>query len=593
MVVEIVFLDQVIVKINQMGVQVTINGITGESPFNIYVCQSNGTGCFYVTTTSTFPYSFEIPPPYDTSTSYLVKAIDNTGCSITGSTFVPSPSPTVTPTNTQTTTPTLTFELTPTQSPTTTPTQTETPTQTLTETPTPTVTETPTETPTPTVTETLTQTPTQSQTPAETPTPTVTETPTQTATQTQTPTETATPTVTETPTQTATQTPTPTVTETPTQTATQTQTPTETATPTVTETPTQTPTETPTPTVTETPTQTATQTPTPTVTETPTQTATQTQTPTETATPTVTETPTQTATQTPTPTVTETPTQTPTETPTPTVTETPTQTPTETPTPTVTETPTQTPTQTATQTPTPTQTPPLSLLSTDVIFIDDVTNDVYKYSPTTNLIRLMFNATVTGGSAADIASTTDRIFINTLPDGDIVKYSSTTSPFTATYSTTYLYPSTTGNGLAAIDNNFLVVCDTSVEKINLSANSVSSLFSIAGFCTGDIIYNSSLNQYVISRTDGATDYVTIYDSTGGTVSEINLSPYVGNPTYQDVDAMFGLFTYNNKIYGMSYQVWIYELNFNTNSISVPTHPSNYTSERSIGCSIPATYVSWT
>jgi hypothetical protein len=523
MVVEIVFLDQVIVKINQMGVQVTINGITGESPFNIYVCQSNGTGCFYVTTTSTFPYSFEIPPPYDTSTSYLVKAIDNTGCSITGSTFVPSPSPTVTPTNTQTTTPTLTFELTPTQSPTTTPTQTETPTQTLTETPTPTVTETPTETPTPTVTETLTQTPTQSQTPAETPTPTVTETPTQTATQTQTPTETATPTVTETPTQTATQTPTPTVTETPTQTATQTQTPTETATPTVTETPTQTPTETPTPTVTETPTQT----------------------------------------------------------------------PTETPTPTVTETPTQTPTQTATQTPTPTQTPPLSLLSTDVIFIDDVTNDVYKYSPTTNLIRLMFNATVTGGSAADIASTTDRIFINTLPDGDIVKYSSTTSPFTATYSTTYLYPSTTGNGLAAIDNNFLVVCDTSVEKINLSANSVSSLFSIAGFCTGDIIYNSSLNQYVISRTDGATDYVTIYDSTGGTVSEINLSPYVGNPTYQDVDAMFGLFTYNNKIYGMSYQVWIYELNFNTNSISVPTHPSNYTSERSIGCSIPATYVSWT
>jgi hypothetical protein len=67
-----------------MAVQVTINGITGQSPFDIYICQSDGTGCFYMTTILTMPYVFDIPSPQDTSLSYMLKVVDNNNCVVTG-----------------------------------------------------------------------------------------------------------------------------------------------------------------------------------------------------------------------------------------------------------------------------------------------------------------------------------------------------------------------------------------------------------------------------------------------------------------------------------------------------------------------------
>jgi hypothetical protein len=70
--------------INDMPIQVNINGITGQSPYDIYVCQSDGTGCFYMLTTSNTSLSFTIPSPYDESSSYLLKVIDSNECIITG-----------------------------------------------------------------------------------------------------------------------------------------------------------------------------------------------------------------------------------------------------------------------------------------------------------------------------------------------------------------------------------------------------------------------------------------------------------------------------------------------------------------------------
>jgi hypothetical protein len=67
-----------------MAVQVTISGITGQSPYDVYICQSNGSGCFYVSTITTTPYVFDIPSPYDTSSSYLLKVIDANNCTISG-----------------------------------------------------------------------------------------------------------------------------------------------------------------------------------------------------------------------------------------------------------------------------------------------------------------------------------------------------------------------------------------------------------------------------------------------------------------------------------------------------------------------------
>jgi hypothetical protein len=66
-----------------MPLSITISSITGVSPFEVYICQSDGTGCFYIDETVSIPFSFDIPVPYDTSTSYMVKVIDGDGSVIT------------------------------------------------------------------------------------------------------------------------------------------------------------------------------------------------------------------------------------------------------------------------------------------------------------------------------------------------------------------------------------------------------------------------------------------------------------------------------------------------------------------------------
>ena len=73
-----------------MAVQVTINDISGATPYNIYICQNTGTGCFYISTItdSDLPYIFNIPQPYDTSSSYMLKVIDSNNCIISGTTVI-------------------------------------------------------------------------------------------------------------------------------------------------------------------------------------------------------------------------------------------------------------------------------------------------------------------------------------------------------------------------------------------------------------------------------------------------------------------------------------------------------------------------
>ena len=114
-----------------MVIQVSIYTITGQSPYDIYICQTGGTGCFYMATTSSTPYVFDIPAPYNTSDAYMLKIIDDNGCVITGISSVEpcvSVTPTVTPTNTVTPTVTPTNTVTPTVTPTNTVTPTITPT---------------------------------------------------------------------------------------------------------------------------------------------------------------------------------------------------------------------------------------------------------------------------------------------------------------------------------------------------------------------------------------------------------------------------------------------------------------------------------
>ena len=73
-----------------MAVQVNINDITGSTPYQVFICQTGNTGCFFDSeiTDNDLPYVFDIPAPYNNSDSYLLKIIDNFGCIISGQTTV-------------------------------------------------------------------------------------------------------------------------------------------------------------------------------------------------------------------------------------------------------------------------------------------------------------------------------------------------------------------------------------------------------------------------------------------------------------------------------------------------------------------------
>jgi hypothetical protein len=48
-----------------MSQQVTITSVTANTPVEIFYCDSFSANCVYVATVSVFPYTFEVPPPYN------------------------------------------------------------------------------------------------------------------------------------------------------------------------------------------------------------------------------------------------------------------------------------------------------------------------------------------------------------------------------------------------------------------------------------------------------------------------------------------------------------------------------------------------
>ena len=124
-----------------MSQQITITSITATTPVSIYYCNVlQSPTCVFVASVSSFPYTFEVPNPYDL-TNFYIEIIDNSGCIDIQNVYVtPTPTPTLTRTPANTSTPTSTVTTTPTTTPTQTPTNTPTPTITSTITPTPSVT---------------------------------------------------------------------------------------------------------------------------------------------------------------------------------------------------------------------------------------------------------------------------------------------------------------------------------------------------------------------------------------------------------------------------------------------------------------------
>ena len=63
---------------------VTVDNIVGTSPYEIYLCLSGGSPCYYIDyiTTSDLPYNFSVPLPLQGQQGYCVKVIDGVNCEL-------------------------------------------------------------------------------------------------------------------------------------------------------------------------------------------------------------------------------------------------------------------------------------------------------------------------------------------------------------------------------------------------------------------------------------------------------------------------------------------------------------------------------
>ena len=66
-----------------MAIQVTINSLTGTSPYDVYICDGIVSNCIYIATINLTPFVFDVPAPLDSESSLCVKVVDVNNCIIT------------------------------------------------------------------------------------------------------------------------------------------------------------------------------------------------------------------------------------------------------------------------------------------------------------------------------------------------------------------------------------------------------------------------------------------------------------------------------------------------------------------------------
>ena len=73
-----------------MPTTITVSNITGSTPFDVYLCLSGGSPCYYVSSIASgeLPYNFSVPKPIQDFSYYCLKVVDANGCIITGCTSI-------------------------------------------------------------------------------------------------------------------------------------------------------------------------------------------------------------------------------------------------------------------------------------------------------------------------------------------------------------------------------------------------------------------------------------------------------------------------------------------------------------------------
>jgi hypothetical protein len=66
-----------------MPTVVTINDVSGTTPYDVYICDYPPTQCIYVDRISSAPYVFEVPTLMLSFPEFTLKIIDSSGCEVT------------------------------------------------------------------------------------------------------------------------------------------------------------------------------------------------------------------------------------------------------------------------------------------------------------------------------------------------------------------------------------------------------------------------------------------------------------------------------------------------------------------------------
>jgi uncharacterized protein (TIGR02145 family) len=269
---------------------------------------------------------------------------------------------------------------------------------------------------------------------------------------------------------------------------------------------------------------------------------------------------------------------------------------------TTTTTTTESPTTTTTTTDEPTTTTTTTLSPDECkVLIITPTGSVFSYDVLTNTTTYRFNA-ISGhpnyGATVDIANSNNKLWVNFATGTWIREFDITLNPFSAIYSRDIDIGINTGVGLglksADVLNDIYVLIGSYASDIieititNIGATTA-TLFSmpVPSGMTGDIIYNSNTDTYIISRyvVDIPNVIYSITEFTDDGTIVTNLSNIVSN--------IYGLFSDGGTLYGVrdNSEVYIVEYNGLTLVNTIPGGISINGSSQDLYCitgNIPTT-----
>ena len=179
---------------------------------------------------------------------------------------------------------------------------------------------------------------------------------------------------------------------------------------------------------------------------------------------------------------------------------------------------------------TPSVKPPSTPTSPCAVFLIDNAKNIYSYEPTTGKKTLRLTYTEYNVSV-DIASSDTKLWIVNASTSSFIEYNITLSPFTIVFNRSIKFNTFPGSGLGSKNNTTLIGSNNDrIILYNITGNVASEtvIFSmgIGRYVTGDIVYNSITDTYIISNhvlTPSLKYYITEFAYNGTIVTELDIT----------------------------------------------------------------------